>query len=157
MYLSYDPGKITGWARFQDNGEVVETGQLTIDELLAHVENMTLLNETDPIKVIIVEDFILFKHKAQQQTGSRMEASQAIGILRTLAERTGATFFLQPSNIKSMAERFTQVSPKGQAHNKTHWIDAFNHGAYYLIQQGIRKTELERQHERTSAESAGTD
>jgi len=153
MYLSYDPGRTTGWARFTDDGEAAGYGQLTMDELLAHVENMILLHNDDPIKVLIVEDFVLFGHKAQQQTGSRMEASQVIGILRTLAERTGAEFFLQPSNIKSLAEKWTQLSPKGMVHSKTHWIDAFNHGAYYLIKQGIRKTELERENDNKSKDS----
>ena len=147
MYLSYDPGRTTGWARFSDTGDALGYGQVSMDELLAHVESMIELHNDDPIKVVIVEDFVLFGHKAKQQTGSRMEASQAIGILRTLADRTGAKFFLQPSNIKSLAEKWTQLSAKGKVHSKTHWIDAFNHGAYYLIKQGIRKTELDREND----------
>ena len=145
MYLAYDPGKTTGWAMFDDAGESVQYGQLSLDELVTHVDSMTTRSLTeDPLVAIIVEEFKLFGHKAKHQVGSQMEASQAIGILRVLANNTGAEFVLQPPTIKAMAVKWTQLSPKGLAHAKTHWIDAFNHGAYYLIKRGIRKTELER-------------
>lgn len=150
MYLAYDPGKTTGWARFDDTGNAQEYGQLSMDELLAHVENMKLLSRDDPLHVVIVEEFKLFGHKARHQVGSQMEASQAIGILRTLAQATNAEFHLQPPTIKSMAEKWTQLSAKGRAHKNSHWIDAYNHGAYYLIKQGIKKTALEVENDNQS-------
>lgn len=150
MYLSFDPGKLTGWAKFDDNGEGLEYGQLTIDGLIEYVSVWTEQHKTVPIRVIIVEDFVLFRHKAQQQTGSRMEASQAIGILRKFASDVGAKLVMQDPSIKKVAQKWTQLSPKGLSHDKTHWIDAFNHGAFYLINEGIRQTELVRSSRRSN-------
>ena len=143
MYLAYDPGKTTGWAAFRDNGEVFAYGQVSLEELIDHLNEVQEWSKTDPIKVIIYEDFIVYKSKAQKLTGSRMEASQAIGMIKKLASDTGAKLVQQPANIKSIAQKWTQLRPRG-SHDKSHWIDAFNHGAFYLINKGIRQTELER-------------
>lgn len=152
MYLSYDPGKTTGWARFNDDGSAVEYGQVSLDDLIDHLDAMEKLHETDPVRTIIVEDFTLFSRMAKQQAGSKMEASQAIGMLKAFAARCGPTtlFVLQDPKIKAVAEKLTQLSPKGMAHSRTHWIDAFNHGAYYLINAGIRQTQLEMDNDNKS-------
>lgn len=154
MYLAFDPGKTTGWARFSDEGEAVGYGQLNLDELIEYTNSV--LAEDETIQAVIVEDWLLFKKKAAQQVGSRMEASQAIGILKKLATDAGAKFVLQPSNIKSIAEKWTQIKPVG-SHANSHWVDAFNHGAFYLINAGIRKTQLEREHERSQTDKGKTD
>src|SRR5690348_111747 len=147
MYLSYDPGKTTGWAKFADDGSAQEYGQVDLDDLLMHCEIIKHNHQDDPVRALIVEDFVLFKHKAQQQTGSKMEAAQAIGILKALASAVGCPFILQDPKIKKIAAMQTQVFPTG-AHKNTHWVDAFNHGAYWLIEQGIRKTQLEMDNEK---------
>ena len=152
MYLAYDPGKTTGWARFSDAGEAVSYGQVDLDELMEHLDEMAF--EREEIKAVIVEDWLLFKKKAVQQVGSRMEASQAIGILKKFAKDNNAEFILQPSNVKSIAQKWTQLKPVG-SHANSHWVDAFNHGAYYLINAGIRQTELERQHDSKTSGHSG--
>lgn len=154
MYLAYDPGKTTGWARFSDEGEAVSYGQVSLDELMDHLDEMAAVGE--PIQAVIVEDWLLFKRKATQQVGSRMEASQAIGILKKFAKDNDANFVLQPSNVKSIAQKWTQLKPVG-SHANSHWVDAFNHGAFYLINAGIRKTQLEREHERPQTDKGKTD
>lgn len=147
MYLAFDPGKTTGWARFNDDGSSHSYGQVTIDELIAKCEEWKAEDEFNNLLIaVIVEDYVLFKRKAAAQVGSRMETSQAIGVLKTLASATGAKFVLQPSNIKSTAEKWTQLFPPSN-HKNSHWVDAFNHGAYYLINAGIRKTQLEMDNE----------
>lgn len=152
MYLAYDPGKTTGWARFSDAGDAVSYGQVDLEELMDHLDEMAATGE--PIIAVIVEDWLLFKKKAAQQVGSRMEASQAIGILKKFAKDVDAEFILQPSNIKSIAQKWTQLKPVG-SHSQSHWVDAFNHGAYYLINAGIRKTQLEKDHVDKTNRSSG--
>jgi hypothetical protein len=147
MYIAYDPGKMTGWASFDDDGKVIAMGQVTIEELIDQVEVLVNSRLALPIKAVIYEDFIIFKHKAKFLTGSRVEASQAIGIIKGLAQRTGAELIMQGSDIKPMAQKFTQIFPPSD-HAESHKIDAFNHGAYYLINKGIRKTALEEEVER---------
>lgn len=147
MYLAYDPGKTTGFTRFNNEGEPETYGQLSLEELMDHVDLMLHRHDSDPLKAVIYEQFAVYRHKAQKLTGSKMEVAQAIGIIKKLAKDTGATLVVQDASIKSVAEKWTQVSAKGLSHDKTHWIDAFNHGAYYLINQGIRKTQLEKSNE----------
>lgn len=141
-YLAFDPGKITGWAVFNDDGSVRSMGQATIDELIDLCVEWAALDE--PIRAVIYEDFVVFKHKAKFLAGSRMEASQAIGIIKGLARTTKTELVMQGSDIKPMAQRWTQIKPPAD-HAESHKIDAFNHGAYYLINKGIRKTALEEE------------
>lgn len=142
IYLAFDPGKTTGWAMFEENGNGISFGHVTLDELIEKCRAW----ETENVIAVIYEDFVIFKHKAQKLAGSRVEASQAIGIIKSLIAHTGAEAIRQGSDIKPMAEKWTQLSTKGLPHSETHWRDAFNHGAYYLINQGIRKTALEAEH-----------
>lgn len=142
MYLAFDPGQTTGWCKFDNNGEAVEWGQDNFTELMDHC-NEWAKEEWD---VIIYEDFKLFKHKARQQSGSRMPASQAIGIIKTLIHNTKAIAIVQDSSIKPIAEKWTNMKAPGD-HSQSHWVDAFNHGAFWLINEGIRKSYLEREQE----------
>lgn len=144
FYLAFDPGKTTGWAMFDGNGQIIQYGQASLDELIDLTEEWA---RVWPLTAIIYESFVLFRHKARQQTGSKMEASQAIGIIKTLARKTDATLVEQDPTIKSLAQKWTQLKPIGD-HAQSHWVDAFNHGAYWLIRQGIRKTALEMEQER---------
>ena len=145
MYIAFDPGKTTGWAVFDNDGTIIEMGQASIEQLIDFCERRVIDHTNyEPIKAVIYEDFIIFKHKAKYLTGSRVEASQAIGIIKGLAQRTGAELVMQGSDIKPMAEKFTQIKPPSN-HDESHKIDAFNHGAYYLINKGIRKTALEEE------------
>lgn len=144
MYLAYDPGKTTGWARFNDDGTIHSTGQVDLSGLLTHLADMR--DDGEPIKAIIYETFVLFKHKAQQQTGSKMEASQAIGMIKTLHNETGCSLIEQAPNVKYIAQKWSGVKPPSN-HADSHWVDAFNHGVFFLVKLGIRKTALEEENE----------
>lgn len=142
MYLAFDPGQTTGWCRFADNGDSVDYGQVYLDELPGLIDLMVIWAKDDPLKVIIYEDYRLFGHKAKAQIGSKMPASVAIGSILTLAHRTGAPTVNQEARIKTIAQKWTQLKPPSN-HAQSHWVDAYNHGAYYLINEGIKKTALE--------------
>lgn len=146
MYLAFDPGGTTGWCKFSDEGYPLDWGQDTFDELIDHCDEWA----KEQWDAIIYEDFVLWGHKAKQQTGSRMPASQAIGIIKTLIRKTGAEAVVQDSSILQRAQQWTQKFPTG-AHADTHWIMAYNHGSFYLINKGIRKTALEIEQEKKNA------
>ena len=138
MYLAFDPGETTGWASFSNDGNIADKGQLNFNDLCSFLDNYCF-----PIEAVICEDFRIKRQKAKAFIGNRMETIQAIGAIRAFASRQKVPYILQDSGIKSIAEKWTGVSTKGLPHSQTHWIDAFNHGAYYLVRQGIRKTRLE--------------
>lgn len=135
-YLAFDPGLSTGWARFADDGELERKGTCVgIEELLTFLEA-----EPKPT-AIICEEFKLFKQRAIQQSGSDMIAPQVIGMIKVFQKRWGCPMIMQPANIKPIAQLWSGLVPVG-AHKNSHWIDAVNHGWYYLQKNGILKSRI---------------
>ena len=135
-FLALDPGLHTGWATWDESGTPITMG--TVHNYDALHELLESFPST--IRVVILEDFILFKHKAREQSGSKMPAPKAIGQIETFARLWRAQIVKQPSSIKAIAERSVGgMSTKGMAKIRTHMWDAYNHGNYYLIKQGIKK------------------
>jgi hypothetical protein len=89
-------------------------------------------------QLVVMEDFRLYAHKAQQQIGSDMQAVKVIGIITTWARLNKIPVVMQMPTIKAIAEKWTKVEPTGD-HNRSHWVDAYNHGMYYLIKNGYVK------------------
>jgi hypothetical protein len=144
-YLALDPGLKTGWAYWDKNGTLLAMGTTRdYDDLHKHLASLP-----DSIRVVILEDFKLFRNKAIQQTGSRMPAPKAIGQIETFARLWKAQIVKQPSNIKPTAEDWTGKRTKDYATGRllmpkeqTHVWDAYNHGEYYLIKNNIKKIDL---------------
>lgn len=133
-YLALDPGLHTGWATWDNTGTIITMGTVhSYDDL-----HNLLAAFPSSIKVVIIEDFILFKHKARQQSGSKMPAPKAIGQIETFARLWGANIVKQPSHIKGIAERMTGKHTSSMAKIKTHMWDAYNHGEYYLLTKKIK-------------------
>lgn len=145
-YLALDPGLHTGWATWDESGVIISMGAThsydALHELLAAFPVS--------IKVVILEDFFLFKHKAREQSGSRMPAPKAIGQIETFARLWGARIEKQQSSIKPIAENMTGKRTKDYKTGKllmpkmqTHMWDAYNHGEYYLITKKIKTVSVE--------------
>lgn len=137
-YLACDPGKSTGWSTWDEKGMWLDMGTAWSHDELHDV----LANFPTTIRVVIVEEFKLFGNKAKQQIGSRMPASLSIGRIETFAKLWGATLIKQPSGVKPIAEKLTGQSTKGLSHSKTHVLDAYNHGEYWLIKNKIKTVKL---------------
>lgn len=136
MILAIDPGVMNGWAEFTDEGEFKMMGQMDIDDLYDFFHNYS-----EPLSAIIIEDYVLYKKRAIQQSGSNMPASKVIGAAEMLARRKGAKLVKQKANILPIAEKLSQkFMPKD--HSISHQFSAYNHGFYYLIQQGLRQPAL---------------
>lgn len=138
--LSVDPGDTTGWAILAfEGGELMDSGQSSITEF------MDKLDSLDPasIKVIVAEDFILYANKAQAQTGSRFVASQVIGMLKAYARKDKIPVVMQQARLLPIAEKWSGVA-KPKNHSISHWVDAYNHGFYYLCKIGKAKHKAEQ-------------
>lgn len=138
-YLAIDPGKTTGYAFFDINGKPVKKGQIKGVEDFAD-----WFMDLDPRPtVIIYEDFILFKNKALEQTGSNMEASQVIGIIRSMARRWGVELHKQPASVLPIAQKWAGITIKEMgSHDKTHWVSAYCHGWYWLQKNKVIESRL---------------
>jgi len=142
VYVSFDPGEKSniGIAIFEpEKGQVIWYDQIRFENIQPTLD---IIRQTSKILVIICEDYMIFKHKARAHIGSKVETIQAIGAIKAYALGKHIEFVLQPASILEIAEKWTQVKmPKD--HSISHSVSAFLHGAFYLIQNGKRKTALQ--------------
>lgn len=137
--LAFDPGDTTGVAIFSDQGELKQMTQLKLQDLIDFLGGYEF-----PVSLVIVEDFRLFKRKAMQQVGSTMPAPQVIGAIKTFASMKGVEVVLQPANIKPLALKWSGIIMPGN-HADSHQWDAYLHGYYWLVSNGILQTKLQRE------------
>lgn len=130
---AFDPGETTGWSVFNRLGQQSDYGQAKGRDVLYIV-----LKQIGPVPYVVIEDYRLFQHKALQQSGSKLETVRVIGALESWANSHKSRVTLQPANIKSIAQMWSGVVPKG-AHKNSHHVDAFNHGYYFLQKEGFIK------------------
>jgi hypothetical protein len=141
--LGVDPGVTTGISLVDiTTGHELSWWHIHFDDITEWL-HMNLPTDIG-VDEIFMEDFTLLQHKALQQSGSRLETVQVIGMVKLWAD--GTPVHMQLPNIKSMAEKWTGIAPKGK-HDKSHHIDAFNHACYGLRKQGRYRTVLERAHD----------
>jgi hypothetical protein len=147
--LSIDPGTTCGVTLWTNEGEHRFTKEMHIDDLrvlLAFVPHripdelidISVSMVEDPVKVVVAEDFRLRRNKAVQQTGSRMDASRALGYAELFAEQAGAAVVVQQPDILRIAAMHAGVKVPGKSHIKD-GVSSYLHGFYYLEKQGLRR------------------
>ena len=138
-YMSVDPGVTTGITFWDADGkplhynEFDETGfQKTLDYLEA-------IGPDSNFQRIIVEEWVLYQKLALAQSGSRMEASQIIG----MCKRTSYVLGLEPvveirADAKETAAKWsgTRWDFKKRTH-MPNWMASYLIGYYWLHRQGI--------------------
>jgi len=141
----FDPGVMNGWCIFDEQGNELEMGQVSLDDLSLFLDNDPRF--TSPT-LVGYEGYTIFRKKAMAHTGSKVPTAQAIGIIKSYAQRKGVKLVEQPSSILKTAQMLTGVALPSD-HSISHQFAAFNHGAYYFIEKGLRKTALEMKHGKT--------
>lgn len=136
--VSVDPGDTTGLALWHSDGSFVEEMQLSLDELIDWLQDFD-----GEVSTVVIEDYRLFKHKAQQQTGSRFVASQGIGVLKAFARRKKAKVVIQQVECIVLGAMFSGRKQPSN-HKLSHSVDAYNHGFYWFVAQNILKPILQR-------------
>lgn len=130
-YLALDPGNSTGWATFNEKGDVVGFGTcVTRQEVYEKVA------DSEP-ELIIMEDYRLYPWKSKEQSWSPFETVRVIGAVEYYAYLHKCQMVLQEPSIKSIGYKWAGlVKPKN--HALSHETDAYVHGVFYLQKQGIR-------------------
>lgn len=130
-YLALDPGHTTGWATFDDKGNILEMGQFTLKEV-------NRLNELihDNLKTVIVEDYRNHGF-TQQKKWSRNETSKIIGRIEALCEIRNIEVVLQPNTVRGIGYKW-MGSEQPTNHSISHQWDAAAHGVYWLQKNGVR-------------------
>lgn len=132
--LAIDPGIHNGWAIFK-NGIIEDLG--TIDGIHEFDE---WLHKQENIDLVVLEDFVLFRHKAQVQIGSKFEVTQVIGMVKSWARRNKIPVVMQKSDVLPIAGTWSKM-PMPKDHSKSHHVAAYNHGFYYLVNNNMRAPE----------------
>ena len=139
ILLAVDPGKVNGISIFRA-GKVVSIDQVHLDDLPTFLSKFKDDYGHRDNVVVVYENFKLFKGRAIQQSGSSMEASQAIGQLKMVAAQNRWKIYDQPPSIKPIAQKWSGSKPP-KNHSQSHQIDAYNHGVYWLIRNNMRRIE----------------
>lgn len=136
-YLAVDPGNSTGWATFNDTGDVVGFGTCVTRNSVYEK-----LAEAAP-ELIIMEDYRLYPWKAKEQSWSGFETVRIIGAVEYYAYLHNAKVVLQEPSIKGIGYKWAGLT-KPKNHALSHETDAYVHGVYYLQSNGIRKPQQGR-------------
>ena len=132
--LGIDPGLSTGWA-YLINGVLADFGTTrSIDDLTDWLESY--FEERPLPNIIVLEKYRLFKHLALQQSGSKMEVTQAEGVVLSFARRKRIEVVEQFSDILPTAVKWSGVN-LNKNHSQSHHESAYNHAYYYLVSHGM--------------------
>lgn len=147
--VGIDPGKRIGFARFDvEDKKILHQSDRTVNWSLFTLifEGLEILAAQrklakEPPITVVVEDFLLFSHKAQGQIGSRMEAVQVIGAVKYAVDKSkgGMKLIMQPASINPTAAKWSGrgidvVNVKGHLPDN---VSASNHAHYYLVSNGL--------------------
>ncbi len=142
-YLAIDPGEhnrpggSTGWATFDDLGEIITFGQIQNHKITSFVDEK--LKKGD-VKAVICEDYINFtgKRYAAARNWSKNKTSVAIGRVEAICELHNVPLHKQPSSILPIGYKYLGIEPPSN-HDISHQFSAAAHGTYWLHQNGILK------------------
>jgi hypothetical protein len=127
--LCLDPGETTGWSLFI-NGELEKAGQFRVDNLN---ELFMLVTGIAPDH-IVMEDYKVYAHRAQQHIGSGVTTVQYIGVFKLAAEQLGIPLTLQMAHLAKgfVNDKKLQMWELYQT-GARHANDSIRHGIYYLL------------------------
>lgn len=134
-YLAFDPGRVTGFATFTQNGMPVKMGHiLNWNVGVAKFINMPSL-KLDPPKVIICEAYQI-RGRGQTVNSDAIRTRAIVSIIKNFAAAIEAKLVMQQASILPVGVKFSGMEmPKD--HSLSHQISAFNHGWYKLTQDKV--------------------
>lgn len=130
MKISIDPGDTVGVATWNENGQLIWKSKMSLDEFIEWCDTYP---DRD-VSTVIVEDFTLRGHQAYRQRGSKLKASQGLGVAKAFAKRVRAKLVVQQPTILNIAAMHTGT--KIVSHYSDD-VSAFLHGYYYFESIGI--------------------
>lgn len=140
MILGIDPGQLTGLALVDEKGQLHRNWNADFDTMKRLLSNEKF---TSLIEQVVMEQFVLYRNKANKQVGSKMPASKVIGMVELWANMHSIPIKMQMASILPIAIKLSRVKPVG-SHNDNHWVDAYNHAFYWLVKNRGISTPLEQ-------------
>lgn len=139
--LSFDPGKTTGYAVFQDL-KMISAGQLDTDELGPSFKIfMELFQQHEPV-ICVVEDYRVYKHKQKQHAWSELHTAKLIGVIEgaAAAYEDIERVIKQPAFVAKGFCTDAKLQEWGlYLRGQKHARDAIRHGCYHILFGGTDK------------------
>lgn len=144
--LAFDPGGTTGICLQNEHKVLQVTDTKNIHEWLEKFATPI----AGQIDHVVIEEYEQRPHQQAINTGRKgrtqsLYTIEVIGAIKGWCARNGKQFTMYDTKLKPAQCKMTQVFPKKMPKAIEHKWDAFNHGRYYLIQQGLALTSLEAQ------------
>lgn len=138
-YLAIDPGKNTGFAWFDQEGQAIDNGEIT-----GHNEFMDWL-EAGPVPAMIIYETYRNRPWEKANLWADNETSQLIGmILRYIHKNNVKVETSEPANLYiglrflNMYEPYAKKPGKARRHVPNR-LSALAHGVYVLTKRRIRQ------------------
>jgi hypothetical protein len=131
ILLALDPGDTTGAAIFRNGNLPSKKG---VGQVVGDVGKLAaFIRRVDP-DMIVAEDFVLYAHRARDQSWDSMQTSRLLGAIELVCHDLKCPFQLQtaqdgkafPTDAKLRAWNVMDTS-------RRHGMDAVRHGVTYLI------------------------
>lgn len=127
VYLAIDPGKNNGICGY---------------DIKCYLQFMYTIQEEDiaefldifkHVRKCIVEDFVLYPHKAKQQVYSNMLTSRVIGRIEDWGRRKELEIIMQKATIKETGYKWAGKQPLPKSNPASHALDAHIHFIYWAV------------------------
>lgn len=146
--LSVDPGGETGvgqsgWC-YQDETKVFAMGETQDLPGFLAKWNISEL----PIDAVVVEGYMINprqEDRVKANIGKELIPVENIGVVKMFAKFHNLPITKYMNTLKSTQAKHSGVFPKKMRKDIEHKFDAFNHGWWYLHQQGLVISKLEKE------------
>jgi len=147
--LTVDPGETTGWALWDADWQLLEAGQTPLWEFIDDVWLASGLHDdcrhpSGPFagaRRIVCEDWAIYPWEAKALSWDKCRTARGIGAIELICRQAELELILQPAKIKETAvaagAEELYLSPR---HPNRHANDAIQHGVYYRLKHGGRRT-----------------
>ena len=134
QFLAIDPGITTGYALLDRTGELLQSGNLDMGDLIAGdtcIEEYSHYNKPEKVTLVIIEEIPKF---ANSQLGRDLRE-----IIEYLSRLFPNATWIRPTDWKSIGPVANHPLPPKWADEPytTHEKDAFRIGVYYITRRGV--------------------
>lgn len=133
--ISIDPGDSTGVAVWSDEGQLVRKWKCSLEDFIDWADGVDFT-----VSTVVVEDYVQDPYRKLNRKGSKMKASQALGVSKALAKRLGAKLVIQKNTILTVTAMHAGVRVVSHFPDD---ISAYLHGYYFFETKGIRLPALQ--------------
>lgn len=129
-YLGIDPGEANGICGYNDEFHLMFMATVADKDITG------FLDIFQNLKLIVIEDFVLYPSKAMKQVYSDMPTSRVIGRVEEWAGKRDVQLVKQLATIKTTGYKWIGKKPLPKSNKLNHELDAHVHFMYWAIKRG---------------------